>query len=53
MPIFGGGGCPALGPNVNPRINKPLVDVDRGVSPFSGWIQLTFGGNTRMMGRVY
>ena len=29
---------------VTPEKAEPLVDFDWGVSPFSGWIQATFGG---------
>ena len=33
---------------------EPLVDFHRGASPFSGWIQTTFGGTSPLtMGRVY
>ena len=39
---------------LTPDEAEPLVGFDWGVSPFSGWIQTTFGGNTPLIvGRVY
>ena len=38
-------------PNVNPGSINPRF-INMGVSPFSGWIQKTFGGSTPIMGRV-
>ena len=36
--------------NQHSRVSPlPLVDFDQGVSPFSGWIQTTFGGNTLLI----
>ena len=38
---------------MSPRINAPLIDFDRGVSPFSGESSLLEGTPPQIMARVY
>ena len=42
---WGGGRGKGVGNNVNPGLINPWL-INRGVYPFSGWIQTTFGVGT-------